>query len=113
MTFPPYLAAIPCRLSASVFSGECVFDVALANGERYESTSPRHFCWTAAGELVADDSPLPRDASVSGYIAVKLRDLSPEGEAIVEVPDSVRIAVRSADVRARPTVIVPPGAVPA
>jgi hypothetical protein len=113
MTFPPYLAAIPCQLSASVFSGECVFEVALADGGRYESTAPQHFCWGEDGHLVANSPPLPRGSSVPGVIAVKVVDLPNKSVAAVEVPDGEVIEVPSADIRARPTEIIPPRSVPA
>ncbi len=113
MTFPPYLAAIPCRLSASVFSGDCVFTVALANGEQYESASPRHFCWGGSGILIEDDTALPRESNVPGFIAVKVVDLPGSDIAIVEVPDGEVIAVSSQHVGARPTQIQPPRSIPA
>jgi hypothetical protein len=100
-------------LSASVFSGECVFEVALANGERYESTAPQHFCWSDDGNVITNSAQLPRGSSIPGVIAVKVVDLPNKAVAAVEVPDGEILEVPSADIRSRPTEIVPPRSVPA
>jgi hypothetical protein len=99
------LVAIPCRLSLGGFSGERIFEVVLANGEKYRGAAPRHFCWDDQGNLVGAREPASEGP---GWVAARVVDQLDDGQVLVEVPDEEVIAVEGANVRDRPTPIRPP-----
>jgi hypothetical protein len=102
------LVAIPCNLSPGAFSGERVFEVQLANGERYTSLAPRQFCWTADGKLVGEREPTSK---TRGMIAARIVTDIDETQIQVEIPDGEVIAVDRIQIKPRPTPIVPPSSV--
>ncbi len=99
------LIALPCKLSPGIFSGERVFEVRLANGETYTSVAPRFFCWNESGVLVGETEP---EREIDGMVAARMVEELEDGQAAVEVPDGKVIAVDQAQVKRRPTPIIPP-----
>ncbi len=99
------LAAVACKLYPGVFSSERTFEVRLADGEPYHGVSPRHFCWTSEGHIVAEDEDTD---DVPGKVAVKLLDDIDAQQVAVEVPDGAVLAVPRGAVSDRPTEIRPP-----
>lgn len=104
-SFDRQLVALKCKISPGGFSGERIFEVVLADGEAYQSLTPRQFCWNSQGNLVAADEP---NAEVEGMVAARIVDFIDDDQLIVEVPDGETIAVDKSDVKPRPTNIKPP-----
>jgi hypothetical protein len=100
------LVAIPCRLSKGLFSSERAFEATLANGETYVGVAPRHYCWNASnkplGEAEAEENEIP------GFVAARIVEELDNGQSAVEVPDGEVLAVKTSQLRARPTPINPP-----
>lgn len=86
---------LECRISAGMFSGECVFDVELSSGEHYVGIAPRHYCRKPNGHPLPVGTPRQKQ-SIKGKIAARLirngGDVAyvaiPDGEA-VEVPAGI------------------------
>jgi hypothetical protein len=98
------LVAIYCKISPGAFSGERVFSIDLANGDKYKSLAPRQFCWNGQNQIVEKDEP---QSEIEGLIAARIvEDI--EGQFIVEIPDGNIIAVKKELVEKRPTNIKPP-----
>lgn len=104
-SFDRQLVALKCKISPGGFSGERIFEVVLADGQEYQSLTPRQFCWNSQGNLVAADEP---NIEVEGMVAARIIDYIDEDQLIVEVPDGETIAVDKSDVEKRPTNIKPP-----
>ena len=86
---------LEARLSAGMFSGECVFELELSSGEQYSGFAPRHYCRKPNGQPLAAGSPREKQ-TIKGKIAARLirngGDVAyvaiPDGEA-VEVPAGI------------------------
>jgi hypothetical protein len=86
---------LDCRISAGMFSSECVFELTLSSGEHYFGIAPRNYCRKPNGQPLAAGSPKNKE-SISGKIAARLirngGDVAlvaiPDGEA-VEVPAGI------------------------
>ena len=99
------LVALPCKLSAGMFSSERVFAVTMANGQVYHGIAPRHFCWNKQGHPLAEHEAAQE---VDGKVAAKVVEELEAGQVAVEVPDGEVIAVPKGHVLRRPTEIRPP-----
>lgn len=99
------LVAVKCRFERAVLRGERVFRVSLANGTEYKSITPIDFCWDNSNNHLVETS-----SADGGWIAGRLIDDDLDGgQVAVEVPDGEVLAVRSEEIVARPTAIIPPG----
>jgi hypothetical protein len=99
------LVALPCKLAPGAFSGERIFEVRLADGQRYRSVAPRQFCWNSEGQLVDEREPTNE---IQGWVAARIVDQIDPDQLLVEVPDSEVIAVDNTLIEPRPTPIKPP-----
>ena len=81
---------LEARISAGMFSGECVFELELSSGERYSGFAPRHYCRKANGKPLAAGSP--KKESIDGKIAARLIR-NGGGVAYVAIPDGEAVEV--------------------
>ena len=105
MRFSQRLVALNANIEPGAFSGERIFEVILANGEKYRSLAPRQFCWNHQGKLLKEDEPTAR---IEGMIAARIVDYIEDSQVLVEVPDGEIIAVDQQSIQSRPTSIRPP-----
>jgi hypothetical protein len=101
----PELVAIPATIAPGMLPSERYFTVKLADGAEHRGLAPRYFFWNEKGELVRENEPTQEAV---GMVAARVLQRD-NGYVIVEVPDGELIAVSSANVRRRPTEIIPPG----
>ena len=100
------LVAILCKIYPGAFSGERVIELQLANGESYQGVTPRHFCWNANGDLIGEKEP--SGGEIGGLVAARLIEEIDDRQSSVEIPNGEVIAVKSNQIKMRPTPIVPP-----
>jgi hypothetical protein len=99
------LIALNAIIESGAFSGEILFDVLLANGERYQSIAPRQFCWDSDNQYLVGNSFI---GNRNGMIAARIIDIIDAYQVLVEVPDGNVITVALDDIKKRPTKIEPP-----
>ena len=105
MRFSQRLVALSAYIEPGAFSGERLFEVVMANGEKYRSLAPRQFCWNYQEKLLREDEPT---AKIEGMIAARIVDYIEGSQVLVEVPDGEIIAVDQESIKSRPTSIRPP-----
>jgi hypothetical protein len=80
------------------FSGERVFEIALADGKPYRGVVPVHYCWDDAGKPLGRDEPRSK---IRGWIACRVLGRI-DDVPVVSIPDGEVVPVAEETIIERP-----------